>query len=167
MYPNDDPSSPPGWPPPGSPIPPPVAPGYPPPGYPQPPQAPVGYAPGGYPPGYPPTYPPAGPYQPYGPPMAMPQNTNGFAIASLIFGIIGCTPISFVLSIIFGCIALSQIKTRGERGRGMAIGGLVACGVWAVVVAVVVTVAALTDSHDSTDATTHTVSMGALSPPVG
>ena len=37
-----------------------------------------------------------------------PQKTNGFAIASLIFGIIG----GVLLSVIFGFVALSQIKKR-------------------------------------------------------
>jgi hypothetical protein len=49
------------------------------------------------------------------------QRTNGLSIAALVTGIIGAS----VLAIIFGHIALSQIKTRNEGGRGMAIAGLV------------------------------------------
>jgi type IV pilus assembly protein PilA len=60
-----------------------------------------------------------------GPPV--PQKTSGMAIASLIFGILF---IFFPLSIpavVFGHIALSQIKRSGGRlgGRGLAIAGLV------------------------------------------
>jgi hypothetical protein len=66
------------------------------------------------------TFPPAGP-----PPK---QGTNGFAIASLILGIIGWVPVS----IIFGIIALTQAKKRQQSGRGLAIAGIVLSAVWIV-----------------------------------
>jgi len=47
--------------------------------------------------------------------------TNGLAIASLITGLLGLN----VLAIIFGFIALSQIKKTGQGGRGMAIAGII------------------------------------------
>src|SRR5215831_2024091 len=50
--------------------------------------------------------------------------TNGFAIASLIFGILG----GVVLSVIFGLVALSQIRRRQQSGRGLAIAGLALSG---------------------------------------
>lgn len=59
--------------------------------------------------------------------------TNGFAIASLIFGIFG----GILLSVIFGIVALSQIKKRGDKGKGMAITGLVLSGVWTVLACVI------------------------------
>lgn len=46
--------------------------------------------------------------------------TNTLAILALIFGLLGGW-----LGIVFGHIALSQIKRTGEQGRGMAIAGLV------------------------------------------
>lgn len=49
------------------------------------------------------------------------KGTNGFAIAALITGLLGLN----VLAIIFGFVALSQIKTSGEGGKGMAIAGIV------------------------------------------
>src|SRR5512138_561066 len=55
------------------------------------------------------------------------QKTNGFAIASLIFGI----------------VALSQIKKRNEKGRGMAIAGLSLSGAWVVLICLVVIIAGL------------------------
>jgi hypothetical protein len=45
--------------------------------------------------------------------------TNPFAIASLVLAFFAT-----VLSIIFGHVALSQIKRTGERGRGLALAGL-------------------------------------------
>ncbi|MET9223479.1 DUF4190 domain-containing protein [Streptomyces sp. NPDC003300] len=79
------------------------------------------YGPQPYP-GYPQT---AGWYNPQ-------ANTNGMAIASLVVGFT-CIP---VLGVIFGLVALSQIKKRGERGKGLAIAGLILNGVATVLLAV-------------------------------
>lgn len=52
--------------------------------------------------------------------------TNGFAIASLITGILGFfVLLTAPIAIIFGHVSLSKIKKTGENGRGMAIAGLV------------------------------------------
>lgn len=48
------------------------------------------------------------------------QTTNTFAILAIIFGFLAGG-----LGIVFGHIALSQIKRTGEHGRGMAIAGLI------------------------------------------
>jgi hypothetical protein len=53
--------------------------------------------------------------------------TNGFAIASLVLGIIPVVPIvGSILAIIFGNVGKTQIDTSGgrERGRGLAIAGI-------------------------------------------
>lgn len=58
----------------------------------------------------------------YGRPVPGPsgtQSTNVFAVLALVFGIIGG-----LLGLVFGHIALSQIRRTGEAGRGMAIAGL-------------------------------------------
>lgn len=47
--------------------------------------------------------------------------TNGFAIASLITGLLGLS----LLAVIFGHTAGNQIQKSGEGGAGMAAGGLV------------------------------------------
>ncbi|MEU0271045.1 DUF4190 domain-containing protein [Streptomyces sp. NPDC006307] len=47
---------------------------------------------------------------------------NGLSIASLIVGILCCVP---PLGMILGAIALARIKKKGERGKGLAIGGMV------------------------------------------
>src|SRR3990172_8828215 len=49
------------------------------------------------------------------------KGTNGFAIAALITGLLGLN----ILAIIFGFVALNQIKTTGEGGKGMAIAGII------------------------------------------
>jgi hypothetical protein len=132
----------------------PMDPGPPPPYQPPPPQGgypppyPGPHPPGPYPPPYPPSpYPapyPPGSYPPPGyaqPPQA--QTTSGFAIASLIFGAIG----GILFGVIFGVIALGKTKPGGQRGRGLAIGGLVLSGAWAVGIAVLVAVVALSPTH--------------------
>lgn len=52
---------------------------------------------------------------------------NGFAIASMVLGILWIWWIGSILAIIFGFVALNQIKTSDgkQMGRGMAIAGLV------------------------------------------
>ena len=74
--------------------------------------------------------------------------TSGFAIASLIFGLLG----GILLSVIFGIVALVQIKKRGQTGRGMAIAGLVLSGCWVLLIGVGIAVAVISDSGN--DATT-------------
>jgi Domain of unknown function (DUF4190)/Septum formation len=54
------------------------------------------------------------------------RGVNGFAVASLVLGIIG----GILLSVIFGIVALVQMRKRPYRGKGMAIAGLVLSGVW-------------------------------------
>jgi Domain of unknown function (DUF4190)/Septum formation len=72
-----------------------------------------------------------------------PRKTSGFAIASLVFGIIG----GILLSVIFGIVALRRIRTRHLKGRGLAIAGLILSGLWALLIAVGVIVAVATDAE--------------------
>ncbi|MEV5411782.1 DUF4190 domain-containing protein [Thermopolyspora sp. NPDC052614] len=53
--------------------------------------------------------------------------TNGLAIASLILGILGffTCGITSVLAVVFGHVAVGQIKRSGEQGHGMAVAGLI------------------------------------------
>lgn len=53
-----------------------------------------------------------------------PVRTNGFAIASLVLGLLGC---GSILAVIFGHVALGQIRRANgaEGGRGLAIAGLI------------------------------------------
>ncbi len=97
---------------------------YPPPGQ---------YPPGQYPPGQYGQYPPGQyGYQPQFVTPSAPRN-NPAAIWALVCGIVqfifGLTLVGNILlaipAIILGSIALKQIRLRGERGRGLAIAGLV------------------------------------------
>ena len=57
-----------------------------------------------------------------------PRGGNGFAITSLVLGIIGLIGLVFVLSvpaIIFGGIALARANSGRGSGKGMAIAGLI------------------------------------------
>ena len=54
-----------------------------------------------------------------------PSSTNGFAIASLVFGILWLFWLGSLLAVIFGHVAVVQTRKRGQRGRGLAIAGLV------------------------------------------
>ncbi len=65
------------------------------------------------------------------------RRTNGFAIASLITGLFGAAPIG----ITFGMIALAKIRKRPQRGRGLAIGGLITSGIWLLLYTTVAVIA--------------------------
>ena len=106
-----------------------------PPGYPPPRAGGYGYPP---PPGYPP-----------------PQSASNkpLAVASLVCSLFGwvCLFIGALLGVIFGFIALAQIKRTGQRGRGMAIAGIVIGAVLIVLGITLWTLAAPVRHAPSTD----------------
>lgn len=55
------------------------------------------------------------------------QTTNGYAIASLVLGIVWIAGLSSILALVFGYMAKGQIDRSGGRegGRGLAIAGIV------------------------------------------
>ena len=59
------------------------------------------------------------------------QQTNGFAIASLVCGILGVVSCGYtffigpILAIVFAIVAKKQIPVRNQAGGGMATAGLV------------------------------------------
>lgn len=78
----------------------------------------------------PPSGPPADapappPSSPYAGSYGSDTGTNGFAIAALVCGLAFFVPLAAVLGIVFGIIALRQIAKTLQRGRGMAIAGIV------------------------------------------
>jgi hypothetical protein len=91
-------------------------------------QYPAGDLGSGYP-GAPGFFPPAEP-QPA-------KRTNGFAIASLVFGIIGGVP----LGIIFGIVGLVRAKTV-RSGKAMAWIGIVLSVLWAVPLTILIAIGA-------------------------
>ena len=91
-----------------------------------PPQAPA------FPPAYAYSPPPVPAYSPplaYAAPVVVTQgtSTNGFAVASLVLGIIWIYGLGSLLAVIFGAVAISQVRRAEGRqtGEGMAIAGLV------------------------------------------
>lgn len=77
------------------------------------------------------------------------RNTNSMSIAALVLGLLPCVPL---LGAIFGFIGLSQTKKRGERGKGMAVTGIVSSGVWVAILAVVITLGVMnTGNTDISD----------------
>ena len=67
------------------------------------------------------------------------RSTNGLAIASMVLGIIWIYWLGSLLAVVFGHVALNQIKRNPlQDGRGMAIAGLVLGYVGLVVLALVV-----------------------------
>ncbi|MEU6671639.1 DUF4190 domain-containing protein [Streptomyces sp. NPDC046727] len=111
----------------------PQGPFQPPPSYPQGPYGPSPYPqqPGGNLglPGYQPW---TQGYSPYN----HPAPVNGLAIASLVLGVLCFLP---GVGLVLGLVALRQIRRRGERGTGLAVGGSVLSGVglvlWVLLVA--------------------------------
>ncbi|MDL4814819.1 DUF4190 domain-containing protein [Actinomadura opuntiae] len=59
----------------------------------------------------------------------LPPQTSGLAIAAFVTGLLGCCSI---LGIVLGVVALNQIKQRGDKGRGLAIAGIVLSALWTV-----------------------------------
>ncbi|MGW2398644.1 DUF4190 domain-containing protein [Kitasatospora sp. NPDC001664] len=78
----------------------------------------------------------SGPYAggPYwqGPPLPAP-GTNGLAVASLVLGIFGLFCLAWTLGLGLGIAALRQLKRRPQRGKGMAVAGIVLSSCWALV----------------------------------
>jgi len=81
-----------------------------------------------YPPAYPPPaygqQPPPYPY-PYPYPYPPARSTNGMAIASMVLGIVWVYWIGSILALIFGYLALNEIRRSKQAGEGMAIAGIV------------------------------------------
>ena len=84
----------------------------------------------------------------YGPPASQgqKQSTNGFAIASMVLGIVWIYWIGSILALVFGYIARKQIDESNGRegGRSMAVAGIVlgwvGIGVLALIIVLVVLV---------------------------
>jgi len=55
--------------------------------------------------------------------------TNGQAIAAFVLGLLAIVPVS----VVFGIVALVRIGRTRQRGKGLAIAGLVLSGLWVVV----------------------------------
>ncbi len=92
--------------------------------------------------------PPPPPLSPPPPPAAwaapLHRKTSGLAIASLVLGIVWLGGVGAVLAVVFGLIALAEIKRDAQvEGRGLAIAGVIlgAIGIIIPIVAIVVVLA--------------------------
>jgi hypothetical protein len=56
--------------------------------------------------------------------------TNGLAIAALCCGLVGIFPIAAIVAIVLGAVALNQLHSRIQQGRGMAVTGIVLGVLW-------------------------------------
>ena len=54
-----------------------------------------------------------------------PPGSNGLAIAALCCGLVGIFPLAALAAVVLGIVALGQLQRRTQRGRGMAIAGIV------------------------------------------
>ena len=90
-------------------------------------------------------------------------STNGFAVAALVFGILGG-----LLGFVFGIIALVQIRRTRQKGTGLAVAGLVLSALWLLVigVAVVLLIAGSAD-RDTEGEITEGGSVSAMSLEIG
>jgi len=98
-----------------------------------------GYAPGGYQPRPVPGYWPPQQQQGYVPV----TKTNGLAIASLVLGIVWIAWLGSLAGLVLGLVALRQIKHNHQRGRGIAIAGVVLSGLWLALLIVTVIIASV------------------------
>ncbi|HUQ62426.1 MAG TPA: DUF4190 domain-containing protein [Acidimicrobiales bacterium] len=90
----------------------------------------------------------APPYQPY---QAQPsRKMNGLAIAALVCGILWGFGVLAIVAVVFGIIALKQIKTRGETGNGLAIAGIILGGIGILgAIVSIITLVAVSDEIDN------------------
>ncbi|MFC6567026.1 DUF4190 domain-containing protein [Actinoplanes utahensis] len=92
--------------------------------------------------------PPPGYVPPEFAPYPAQAGTNGFAIVSLVASICGGLVVGTLLGMGFGIAALVQIKRRPQKGRGMAIAGVVISSLTLVVTIAIVTTLIVDESRD-------------------
>lgn len=81
-----------------------------------------------------------------GPPASVaPPTTSGKAVVSLVSGLLFFIPLAFLVAIVFGHIALSEIKKSAGRlkGEGMAIAGLILGYMWIAGIPIILIIAAI------------------------
>jgi len=86
-------------------------------------------------------------YPPYGygyPNPQAPRGTNGMAIAALVLGICGFLFVTPIVGLVLGIVSLSIVNKNGQRGKGMAISGIVLSSLWIALFATIIVVAGVT-----------------------
>ncbi|WNZ08919.1 DUF4190 domain-containing protein [Streptomyces sp. 11x1] len=82
--------------------------------------------------------------QPY-PAWAPTPPVNGLAIAALVLGVLCFLP---GIGVVLGVVALAQIRKRGERGKGMAVAGIVLSTVGALLMTLAFTTGGARDAYE-------------------
>jgi hypothetical protein len=95
-----------------------------------------------------------------------PREWSGYAITSLVTGILGFACCLWAVGIGFGIAALRTIPRRNQRGRGMAIAGIVLSCLWVVLSVVLVATGAVgrAKQHGAFDLPAPSVSASGLLP---
>lgn len=74
------------------------------------------------------------------------RTTNGFAVASMVLGILWLYWVGSVLALVFGYIARQQIRERNQAGDSMALAGItlgwIGVGIAVIIIAVVLSLVA-------------------------
>jgi len=78
-------------------------------------------------------------------PPAGPAQTSTKAVISLVCGLLIFVPLAFIAAVVFGHLALSEIKRSAGRlkGEGMAIAGLVLGYIWVAGIPILLIIAAI------------------------
>jgi type IV pilus assembly protein PilA len=78
-------------------------------------------------------------------PPAGPVQTSTKAVVSLVCGLLFFVPLAFIAAVVFGHLALSEIKKSAGRlkGEGMAIAGLVLGYIWLAGIPIILIIAAI------------------------
>lgn len=83
-------------------------------------------------------------------PPALPSAaTSGMAVAGFVLGLLGFFVISAILGIVFGSVAVSQIRRTHQQGRGLAIAGIVLGACWLAFFAIVIALGAASGGSGS------------------
>jgi hypothetical protein len=64
------------------------------------------------------------------------------AIAALVLGICGFFVVTPIVGLALGIVALTTVRKSGQRGKGLAISGIVLSSLWIVLFGTVIVVAA-------------------------
>lgn len=106
-------------------------------------------------------------YPPYGYSYGYPQRptgTNGLAIAALVLGICGFLVATPIIGLIFGIVSLSAVRKSGQKGKGLAISGIVLSSAWIAIFATFMTIAVIATGDPAVrDANGTVVSPGVVS----
>lgn len=88
----------------------------------------------------------------WGPPEPPRPGTSGMAVAAFVLGLLGIVGVSAILGIIFGIVALNDIRRAPQGGKGLAIAGIVLGSAWLAltVILIVIIVISIASGSGST-----------------